>query len=61
MLLFGERLTTMQAIGGALVIGAVILAETGRGEPRTSETDTVVVTVSDSDVPDHEMPAVTPR
>ncbi|MFV2063880.1 MAG: DMT family transporter, partial [Chloroflexota bacterium] len=31
MLLFGERLTTIQLVGGALVIGAVILAETGRG------------------------------
>ncbi|CAN5643284.1 EamA family transporter [soil metagenome] len=34
MLLFGERLTGVQLIGGALVIGAVILAETGRREPR---------------------------
>lgn len=30
MLLFGERLTPVQLAGGALVIGAVILAETGR-------------------------------
>ncbi len=30
VLLFGEHLTTMQLAGGALVIGAVILAETGR-------------------------------
>jgi len=30
MILFGERLTPMQLLGGALVIGAVILAETGR-------------------------------
>lgn len=34
MLLFGERLTGVQIVGGALVIGAVILAETGRREPR---------------------------
>jgi drug/metabolite transporter (DMT)-like permease len=30
VLLFGEQLTAMQLAGGALVIGAVILAETGR-------------------------------
>jgi drug/metabolite transporter (DMT)-like permease len=30
MLLFRERLSALQLIGGALVIGAVILAETGR-------------------------------
>ena len=36
MLLFGERLTAMQMLGGVLVIGAVILAETGR--PRSSST-----------------------
>jgi len=32
MILFGERLTTMQIVGGALVIFAVILAETGRAD-----------------------------
>jgi drug/metabolite transporter (DMT)-like permease len=48
MLLFGERLTTMQLIGGAMVIFAVILAETGRpgdernsGGPRDTAADTV--------------------
>ena len=30
MILFGERLTPVQVVGGALVIFAVILAETGR-------------------------------
>lgn len=30
MILFGETLTPMQIVGGALVIGAVVLAETGR-------------------------------
>lgn len=30
MILFGERLTPMQIVGGALVLFAVILAETGR-------------------------------
>ncbi len=30
MILFGERLTAVQLLGGVLVIGAVILAETGR-------------------------------
>ena len=41
MLLFGERLTTIQLIGGALVIFAVILAETGRpdGERDSSGPD----------------------
>jgi drug/metabolite transporter (DMT)-like permease len=34
MLLFGERLTPIQFVGGALVIGAVILAETGRRQDR---------------------------
>jgi drug/metabolite transporter (DMT)-like permease len=47
MILFGERLTTIQIIGGALVIGAVILAETGRGDPqakpRVDGTDRVEV------------------
>lgn len=33
MLLFGERLSAVQVIGGAMVIGAVILAETGRSDP----------------------------
>jgi drug/metabolite transporter (DMT)-like permease len=37
MLLFGERLTPVQLVGGGLVIGAVILAETGR----RGTTDTV--------------------
>jgi drug/metabolite transporter (DMT)-like permease len=32
MILFGESLTPMQIVGGALVIFAVILAETGRPE-----------------------------
>jgi drug/metabolite transporter (DMT)-like permease len=32
VILFGERLTTMQIVGGALVIFAVILAETGRAD-----------------------------
>jgi drug/metabolite transporter (DMT)-like permease len=32
-LLFGESLTTIQLIGGALVIGGVILAQTTPGEP----------------------------
>jgi len=41
MLLFGERLAPMQIVGGAMVIGAVILAETGRSEPRAGQTDTV--------------------
>ena len=45
MLLFGERLSPVQVLGGALVIGAVILAETGRGEsglpPGTDVPDTV--------------------
>lgn len=41
MLLFGERLSAMQILGGALVIGAVILAETGRHEPRADGADTV--------------------
>jgi drug/metabolite transporter (DMT)-like permease len=30
VLLFGEQLTSIQILGGVLVIGAVILAETGR-------------------------------
>ncbi|HTS15468.1 MAG TPA: EamA family transporter, partial [Candidatus Sulfotelmatobacter sp.] len=29
-LLFGEALTAVQLVGGALVIGAVLIAETGR-------------------------------
>ena len=41
MLLFGERLTPLQILGGVLVIGAVILAETGRPEPRADGTDRV--------------------
>jgi drug/metabolite transporter (DMT)-like permease len=47
MLLFGERLTPLQVVGGALVIFAVILAETGRPadpaeQPGPSSLDTVV-------------------
>jgi hypothetical protein len=34
MLLFGERLTPVQVAGGALVIVAVLLAESGQLEPR---------------------------
>lgn len=48
MILFSERLTTMQLVGGALVIFAVILAETGRpqgqdhsGAPNDAAVDTV--------------------
>ena len=45
MILFGERLTPIQIAGGALVIFAVILAETGRGgsagESTAAATDTV--------------------
>ena len=37
VILFGERLTPMQIVGGALVIFAVILAETGR--PQTAAGD----------------------
>lgn len=40
MILFGERLTPLQWLGGALVIGAVLLAETGRGD-RGRESSTV--------------------
>lgn len=36
MLLFGEVLAPIQVLGGALVIGAVILAETGRPERSTT-------------------------
>ncbi|MGI9538814.1 MAG: DMT family transporter, partial [Miltoncostaeaceae bacterium] len=49
MILFGERLTPMQIVGGALVIFAVILAETGRrpdddpGVPATASADTVAL------------------
>jgi drug/metabolite transporter (DMT)-like permease len=32
MILFGERLTPIQVLGGALVIGGVVLAETGRSD-----------------------------
>jgi drug/metabolite transporter (DMT)-like permease len=42
-LLFGETLTTVQLVGGALVIGGVILAETGtrrRDETRAGTTST---------------------
>jgi len=39
VLLFGEQLTAMQLAGGALVIGAVILAETGRPATVASGTD----------------------
>ncbi len=39
MILFGERLATMQLVGGALVIGAVILAETGRPDTVSSDSD----------------------
>ncbi len=39
MILFGERLTAMQLLGGALVIGAVILAETGRPDTVATTTD----------------------
>ncbi len=39
MILFGERLTPMQLLGGALVIGAVILAETGRPDRVGKATD----------------------
>ncbi len=39
MILFGERLTAMQLVGGALVIGAVILAETGRPDTVATTTD----------------------
>jgi drug/metabolite transporter (DMT)-like permease len=38
MILFGERLTPIQVLGGALVIGGVVLAETGRREGRTVPT-----------------------
>ena len=31
MIVFGEQLTAVQVVGGALVVGAVVLAETGRG------------------------------
>jgi|GEM_PF-110689 len=42
VILFGEHLTTMQLIGGALVIFAVILAETGRTDGSTPDVvDTV--------------------
>jgi drug/metabolite transporter (DMT)-like permease len=50
MLLFGERLTPMQLLGGALVIVAVIIAETGRpgstAETATREADTVSATTT---------------
>jgi drug/metabolite transporter (DMT)-like permease len=50
MILFGERLSTMQLAGGALVIFAVILAETGHpgGDDGTSgqRVDTVATTVA---------------
>jgi drug/metabolite transporter (DMT)-like permease len=36
MLLFGEVLAPIQVLGGALVIAAVILAETGRPERSTT-------------------------
>jgi drug/metabolite transporter (DMT)-like permease len=45
IILFGESLTGMQIVGGALVIFAVILAETGRGgsdsKSASAATDTV--------------------
>jgi drug/metabolite transporter (DMT)-like permease len=37
VILFGESLTPMQIVGGALVIGAVILAETGRPDTVTHD------------------------
>jgi drug/metabolite transporter (DMT)-like permease len=39
MILFGEQLTGMQLAGGALVIGAVILAETGRPDTVVRDVD----------------------
>jgi drug/metabolite transporter (DMT)-like permease len=39
MILFGEQLTGMQLAGGALVIGAVILAETGRPDTVARDVD----------------------
>jgi drug/metabolite transporter (DMT)-like permease len=39
MILFGEQLTTLQLAGGALVIGAVILAETGRPDTVARDVD----------------------
>ena len=38
MLLFGETLTPLQVAGGVLVIGTVVLAESGRGEPTVTAT-----------------------
>ena len=58
MILFGERLTPMQIVGGALVIFAVILAETGRrpdddpGVPATAAADTVAPTTAVSRGPE---------
>jgi drug/metabolite transporter (DMT)-like permease len=50
MVLFGERLTPMQLVGGALVIFAVILAETGRpsqtDRPQPDEADVVSATAT---------------
>jgi drug/metabolite transporter (DMT)-like permease len=48
VILFGEQLTTTQLAGGALVIFAVILAETGRpgGRPEPPAPDTVAGTTN---------------
>jgi drug/metabolite transporter (DMT)-like permease len=39
VLLFGEQLTALQLAGGALVVGAVILAETGRPDTVATAVD----------------------
>jgi drug/metabolite transporter (DMT)-like permease len=48
VILFGEHLTTMQLVGGALVIFAVILAETGRPDQSDSQAVDTVDTGSTS-------------
>lgn len=54
MLLFGERLAPIQVLGGSLVIGAVILAETGRRQepdPREPRDPLRATTPADPDEP----------
>ena len=46
-LLFGERLTPIQLVGGALIIGGVLLAQLQRGEPASEQAGLATVRIAD--------------